>query len=283
MENLIRDIPFFPGCSLVTSAKENYRSLQAFCLRLGYNLVEITDWNCCGSSSAHSMNLRLAFDLSARNIAHMTSKSSVLIACPNCYKRLKQTFLHLREDPSTRSRFEEMWQTPFNRDLHLMPFLEFLAEQDVSNLLAENSIALQGMSFVPYYGCMLARPPIMRNEPSFNGLMENILTNLGAKPLQWRYSSQCCGTFLSISRPEIITPIVNSIMQGAIDSGAECIVTACSMCHLNLEVRCTLKHKIPIFHFSELLAISMEEIDHIDWFKRHLIDPRPLLDSYNIL
>ncbi len=280
MKSQSRDISFFPGCSLVTSAKENYSSLQSFCRILGYNLVEIEDWNCCGSSSAHCLNPELAFELSARDIALMASRSPVLIACPNCYKRLKQTFLHIKNDPDKRRSFEQRWQTPFDQDLRLMPFLEFLAEQDLTGFGADGSKGLNGLTFAPYYGCMLARPPIMRHEPNFNGLMENILRSLGAKPVPWRHLSQCCGTFLSISRPEIITPKVNSIIQGAIDVGADCIVTACSMCHLNLEVRCTLRQKIPIFHFSELLAVALGETGHIDWFKRHIIDPRPLFNSY---
>jgi heterodisulfide reductase subunit B len=73
--------------------------------------------------------------------------------------------------------------------------------------------------------------------------------------------------------------MVNQIVQNAMDSGAECIVTACAMCHLNLEIRCTLKKKVPIFHFSEILALAFQIKPKTDWFTRHLIDPAPLLKS----
>jgi hypothetical protein len=42
-------------------------------------------------------------------------------------------------------------------------------------------------------------------------------------------------------------------MPGAIDAGAECISTTCAMCHLNLEIRCSIKQKPPVVHFSEIL------------------------------
>jgi heterodisulfide reductase subunit B len=76
---------------------------------------------------------------------------------------------------------------------------------------------------------------------------------------------------------------VNAIMQGAAESGAECIITACAMCHMNLEVRCTLKNPVPIFHFSEVLSLAFRAGDSRSWFARHLIDPRPLLKSKGLM
>jgi heterodisulfide reductase subunit B len=107
--------------------------------------------------------------------------------------------------------------------------------------------------------------------------MEKTLAQLGLQPVNWSHASQCCGTFLTVARPDIVTPKVNSIMQGAAESGADCIVTACAMCHMNLEVRCALKNPVPIFHFSEILSLAFGPSHHKDWFSRHLIDPRPLL------
>jgi heterodisulfide reductase subunit B2 len=66
-------------------------------------------------------------------------------------------------------------------------------------------------------------------------------------------------------------------MEGAIQAGAECIVTACSMCHLNLEMRCSPEKQLPIFHFSELLSLAFDSRISKNWFKRHLIDPEPLM------
>ncbi len=48
-----KEISYFPGYSLTTSARENNHSLLMFCKQFGGNLVELEGWNCCGSSSAH--------------------------------------------------------------------------------------------------------------------------------------------------------------------------------------------------------------------------------------
>ena len=115
--------------------------------------------------------------------------------------------------------------------------------------------------------------------------MEKILSSLGATPINWAYSSRCCGTFLTVARPDVVTSVVNEIIQGAIKSDADCVVTACAMCHLNLEVRSTLKQKIPILHFSEIisLALGLGKKEQKSWFARHIVDPRPLLKAIDLL
>jgi heterodisulfide reductase subunit B len=278
----MRDISFFPGCSLVTTAKENYESMRSFCARLGYNLTEIPDWNCCGTSSAHCVDPELAFDLASRNLALAPRSARLLVACPTCYKQLKKTQRSIALHESFRRRHERNWNRGFDPDLEVVPFLQFLAEQELSSIFRDNG-SLKGLQVVPYYGCMLARPPILQKDGSDAGIMEKVLEGLGASTLLWSYASRCCGTFLSVSRPDIATPRVNAIMDNAVQEGAECIVTACSMCHLNMEIRCSTEDRLPIFHFSELLSLALGTGGERNWFKRHLIDPRPLLQEKELL
>ena len=123
----------------------------------------------------------------------------------------------------------------------------------------------------------------MRHEKNFYGLMEKVLLSLGAEPVNWLNSARCCGTFLTASRPDIATRTVADIMAGAETSGAECIVTACVMCQMNLEIRSELPGKTPIFRFSELLELSMGMGGDMQWLRRHLIDPRPLLKRRKLI
>ena len=65
---------------------------------------------------------------------------------------------------------------------------------------------------------------------------------------------------------------------------ADCIITACAMCHLNLEVRCSLKEKVPVMHFSEILslALGVAKTEYKGWFSRHLVDPKPFLKALDL-
>ena len=68
MNDIENHLSYFPGCSLATTAKENNASFKSFLNHFDMELSEIDDWNCCGSSSTHSVNSKLALSLAARNL-----------------------------------------------------------------------------------------------------------------------------------------------------------------------------------------------------------------------
>ncbi len=249
------------------------------CRKLGIDLIELEDWNCCGSSSAHSINSHVALWLAARNIALAPPGRPLIVACPSCLLRLRQAHLHLKADREAQEEFARTCGRTFDGELEILHFFELLDTAQVREHLKNGLNGSLRLTFVPYYGCMLNRPPMLRHEKNYYGLMEKTLSAIGAQALRWAYGSRCCGTFLTVARPDIVTPMVNRIAQGAVDAGADCIVTACAMCHMSLEVRCTLKQPVPVFHFSEVLSLALGTANHKSWFSRHLIDPRPLLKS----
>ncbi len=203
------EISYFPGCSMKTSAKENNESLKEFFKKINITLVELPDWNCCGSSSAHCVDSDLAHDLATRNLAIAPSDKPLLVSCPSCTLRLKQAHLHTLHDPELQQRFHEKWGKPFNKDLKIIHYFELLSSMDFHSLSKEIKKPLTGLKFVPYYGCMLARPPEMRHAENYHGLMESILTSLGATPLDWGSGSPTLR--LSTTGP-YVTPKLDRIL-----------------------------------------------------------------------
>src|SRR5512137_1615171 len=108
---------FYPGCTLHTTGVEFGRSTEVVREVLGIELVEIPDWNCCGASSAHSMDHTLYLALPARNLAQAQQVSleggagaerlDLAIPCAACYSRLAAADLALREDERFRAQMEE--------------------------------------------------------------------------------------------------------------------------------------------------------------------------------
>ncbi|HWJ03547.1 MAG TPA: heterodisulfide reductase-related iron-sulfur binding cluster, partial [Verrucomicrobiae bacterium] len=60
---------YYPGCSLHSTGIEYELSTQLAAKRLGVELKEIPDWNCCGASAGHTTNHLLGLALPARNLA----------------------------------------------------------------------------------------------------------------------------------------------------------------------------------------------------------------------
>ena len=286
MKNNARDtmeFSFFPGCSLKASGHENTLSLLKFCEKVGIRLTELPDWNCCGSSSAHSINHTAAKHLPMRNISLAPEGKPLLIACPSCMIRLKSSYLAIKKDPSLREVYETTWGRAFDDSLEIIHFFEIFNRIVLDDYMENPGEKLKQLKVAPYYGCMLSMPPDLRHEKSYYGIMEKTLSKLGADMISYGYAQRCCGTYLSAAKPKIAENVVNEIVFKAMEAGAECLVTACSMCHLNLEIRCTVENPIPVLHFSELLSMALGEEDHKRWFPRHIVDPVPLLKDRGLL
>ena len=128
------ELSYFPGCSLATTAKENNQSLIECCLKMGIRLIEVPDWNCCGSSSAHSIDRELAFDLACRNLSLAPAGRPLVAACPSCTLHLKQAQHRLKTDEDARRRYERLWGKPFDPDLSIRHFFGPLAEIGLGRL-----------------------------------------------------------------------------------------------------------------------------------------------------
>ena len=144
-------VSYFPGCSLATSAKENNLSLINFCHHIGVELVELKDWNCCGSSSAHSIDADLAFKLAARNLSMAPPGRPLLIACPSCLLRLGQVHLHLRKNSDLRNGYEALFDRPFDTGLEIIHFFELFRRSHLNEFIANTDNHLNGLKFVSYY------------------------------------------------------------------------------------------------------------------------------------
>ena len=274
---------FFPGCSLNASGHENTMSLLKFCDSVNIELIELEDWNCCGSSSAHSIDHDAAEKLPMRNISLATKGIPLMIACPSCLIRMKSTYLKIKRDKVLKQKYEALWEKPFDEDLEIVHFFEVMNRIRLEDYIDQPGEKLKHLKVAPYYGCMLSMPPDLRFEKNYYGIMEQTLKRLGADPISFGYGKQCCGTYLSVAKPKVAQKVVNEIIFKAMEAGAECLVTACSMCHLNLEIRCSLENPIPVLHFSELLSMALGAQDQKKWFPRHIVDPVPLLKKRGLI
>ncbi len=274
---------FFPGCSLKASGHENTDSLLKFCDKVNIDLVELDDWNCCGSSSAHSISKSVADNLPMRNISLAPKGIPLLIACPSCLIRMKSMYQKIKNDESAKKEYEALWEKPFDEDLEIIHFFEVFDRIPMERYMDDLSKKLKNLKVAAYYGCMLSLPPGLKFDRSYADIMEKTLSKLGADIIRFGYGNLCCGTYLSAAKPKVAEKVVNQIVGKAMEAGAECLVTSCSMCHLNLEIRSTVPDPIPVLHFSELLSMALGEEDHKKWFPRHIVDPVPLLKSRGLL
>lgn len=268
-------LSYFPGCSLHATAREYDASTRAVCAELDIGLSELDGWNCCGSTSAHSVDAEAARALPARNLdIAEESGLDVMSPCAACYGRM-------------RAAKSERVDAGSNIDvLHILDVLA--ADESAAKLRAKVTNPLRELRAVSYYGCLTTRPPDRTGAANYEDpdSMDRLLEMAGADALPWSFKTDCCGASLTLTRTDIVTRLVDRLLRMAVEAGADCVVVACSMCHANLDARQAEaaaahggEYDIPIFYISELLGLAMGRPEARRWWRRHLTDPTPLLKA----
>lgn len=264
---------YYPGCSLHSSGREYDESTRAVCSALGVELAELPDWNCCGATSAHSVNSRVALAVPARNLKIAEEIGmDLVIPCAACFNRTKNIDHVMKQDDAQRIEIEELLDFKYSSQIEIFHLLDVVVNKIGLQAVKQRLVnPLKEYKLVSYYGCLLVRPPEVTEFDDLENptMLEGLLTALGAEALDWSYKTECCGASLSLTRPEIVYELVSRLIDGAKEAGASGIVTACPLCQANLEMR--QKERFPIFYFTELMGIAFGLEEARKWLDRHLI------------
>jgi heterodisulfide reductase subunit B2 len=278
---------YYPGCSLHSTGLEYGLSTRAVFAHLGMRLVEIDGWNCCGASSAHVVSHVLAVALPARNLALAQAVGRDLVApCAACFNRMKAADYSLRTDPILRAEVESIVDFKFTGEVAVRPVMAVLYEDyGLEQISKEVRQSLAGLKVVPYYGCLLVRPPQVTqfDDPDDPQVMAALLRAAGADVLPWSHATDCCGASLSLSRADVVQNLVGRLVERAREAGADALVTACPLCQVNIEMRQTKEPKMPAFYITELLGLAFGLPEAQRWWSKHLIDPRPVLSQMRLV
>ncbi|MDZ7844589.1 MAG: heterodisulfide reductase-related iron-sulfur binding cluster [Anaerolineales bacterium] len=129
---------------------------------------------------------------------------------------------------------------------------------------------------------MLTRPPEVTQSPHPENPtdLDQLMEALGAEVHDWSYKTTCCGAGHSLTRPDIVVDLSGTLINQAKKAGAEAIVVACPLCHLNLDARqfqMEVGEPLPIFYFTQLMAVALDLPPKTAALKKNVVDPHPLL------
>ncbi len=278
---------YYPGCSLHSTGLEFGLSTRAVFAHLDMELVELEGWNCCGASSAHVVSHTLAVALPARNLALAQAAGHDLVApCAACFNRMKAADYYLRTDPVMRAEVELIVGFKYSGEVAVRPVMAVLYEDYGPEQIARQvRHPLEGLKVVPYYGCLLVRPPQVTqfDDPDNPQVMAALLRAAGAEVLPWSHATDCCGASLSLSRADVVQNLVGRLVERAREAGADALVTACPLCQVNIEMRQTQEAKMPAFYITEMLGLAFGLPEAQKWWSKHLIDPRPVLSQAGLV
>ncbi|MCX7020930.1 MAG: CoB--CoM heterodisulfide reductase iron-sulfur subunit B family protein [bacterium] len=261
---------YYPGCSQTRTSRAYDASVRGVAGKLGVELVELEDWNCCGASNYIAIDARKAFMLSARNLAlaEKTGRRDLVTCCSGCYVILAKSKKYIKQNPKLHADIDEALATAgltFSGDINVRHILDVLVN-DVGGerIRAAVTHPLAGLKVAPYYGCQIGRPYGEFDDEEWPHSLDDLVTWTGAEPVNFPLKAKCCGGILMTTQPEVGRTLVGKLLKNAKDAGADCIVTACSLCHVTLESyqKKVSRHlgedvNIPVLYFTQLLGRAL--------------------------
>lgn len=278
-----KPLALYPGCSLLSTGGAYLASVRETLRLLGIAVKELTDWNCCGASSAHFVDTELAVLLPGRNLAIAEAiGADVLTACAACHHRLVQAGHELStSDVLARTAAEQ--GVIYKGQVRVRHLLSVLDEADLSGQIRH---PLKGLKVACYYGCLLVRIPRSGgiDDPENPNIMERLLKTCGAEVTDWQGKTWCCGASLAATVPELAGNLIQRILMQAHRAGADCIATACPLCQLNLELLqgsaaegAGFERLLPVVYFTQLTALALGANPRRLGFGKHLVEVQPMM------
>ncbi len=266
-----RNLSYYPGCSCSKYGTGRYYGSSSIAVlkALGVDIKEIEDWNCCGSNLYRVIDEKRAYLLGVRNIAKALEMNlpEILVLCPACFLSLNRTLTEVSTNKELKNELKEKYNvigSPLFSKLRIRHIIDFLVN-DIGEEAVKNRVEkkLEGLKIAAYYGCQITRPYGYFDDPEFPTSLERIISWIGGQPVESSLKTKCCGGMLMLTNEKEVLNVIEKILKSYAKVGAEFIVTACPLCHLNLEIAKTrlsekagLDKDIPIIYFTQLIGFS---------------------------
>lgn len=287
---------YFPGCVAQGACRELGLSTQAIATALGIKLIELKKAACCGSGTFKEDSQLLEDTVNARNIALAEQlKLPLLTHCSTCQGVIGHVDERLKTAKTDNPEYfeevngflKEQRCAPYQGSTEVKHLLWALVGDYGLEMISQRvTRKLSGLKCAAFYGCYLlrAQDSLPFDNPVNPSSMENLFVALGASPVYYTGRTQCCGWPLSSYATEQSFQMAGKRLKDAIASGADCIVTPCPLCHLNLDSRQPEVEKtlgktfgLPILHLPQLVGLALGLEPSELGLERHIVSTQPVL------
>jgi heterodisulfide reductase subunit B len=260
---------YYPGCSVLATAKHYQESIDAVAGPLGLELEELDDWNCCGATAYMSVKELMSFAISARNLALAEVHHRDLVTpCSACYTVLNKTNQYFAEYPELRKKLGQTLEAAglsYSGNVRVRHILDVVVN-DVGNEKLSSLVVrrLEGLKVAPYYGCQIVRPGTTFDDPDNPQCMDRMIEALGATSVPYSMKAKCCGASLMGTQEKLALRLCKNLLLEAEKNGAQCLVTVCPLCQMNLDVyqgkvnrAYGTSFNLPILYFTQLIGLAL--------------------------
>ena len=187
---------YFPGCSEESTGLGLGLSAEAIAEPLDMELVELEDWNCCGSTPYGSLAEEESIAVAARNLALAEKRGLDLVTpCSSCYVTLAKANRHLQEHPELLAQVNEALAAvnlSYLGNVRVRHLVDVLVNDVTPEVIATRvKQPLHGLRVAPYYGCQLVRPDYGLDNTESPESLDRLVECLEAEAVSFPLKARC--------------------------------------------------------------------------------------------
>jgi len=288
---------FYPGCVSRGGCPELYPAAVKVSAKLGIELEEMKDVACTG---AGVLPQYISDPINARTFAKAEQLGlPIMTICSTCQGVMAQANYRLKGDSGYRAKINQEYLSEEGLEYkgttevkHLLWVL--FEDYGIERLKSLLRRPLKGLRVSPFYGCYIRRPPeAITPTKELNrrkNYLDELIEILGAELADISGKGKCCGFPILTANEENSLAMAAKHTGEAKQKGADCMVTPCPLCHLNLdgnqpraEEQSGEKIGLPILHLPQFLGLALGfDPDEMN-LKRHIVSTQTVESKVEML
>lgn len=285
------DYTLFLGCMIPLRHPQIELAARKSLAALGVKLNDVEGFTCCPEPwNFKGAGLESWLTVALRNLAVGEKNGrDMLVLCNGCYSTLTEAAHIAASDgeavKSTRDKLKRLKYSYSGKSnaRHVASVLEDIGADKISGSVKR---PLKGLKVAVHHGCHLLRPSEVMgfDDPFEPSVLEGLVEALGAEVVRYEGYTDCCGN--ATRDTEASLRIGSEKITAMKKAGADCIAVVCPACfeqfdlgQVEMKRRLKADHRLPAFHYCQLLALAQGE-DHASLgLDRHRTDVKPVLSK----
>jgi succinate dehydrogenase / fumarate reductase cytochrome b subunit len=289
-------VAYWPGCVSRGFTPELHGSMAKVAPLLDIDLVELDRACCSGAGVIAEHSQELADTLNARTFAlaqRVDGAELMMNICSTCQGAQSECQERLDANAEYRSHINENISAEglqYEKGLTNKNFLWLLVEEiGLDELRSRVRRPLTDLKVGPFYGCYIVRPidrlgidSVERPRDKYLGM---VIEALGGTVIEYAGSHKCCGFPIITMNKEASLKQAGRHLGDAVDADADCLVTPCPLCHLNLDLQQPLAERtvgrelnMPVLHLPQLVGLALGLEPKELGMARHVVKPASVID-----
>jgi succinate dehydrogenase / fumarate reductase, cytochrome b subunit len=290
-------VAYWPGCVSRGFTPELHGSMAKVAPLLDIELVELDRAACCGAGVIAEHSQELADTLNARTFALAQEEIGrgaelMMNICSTCQGAQSECQERLDANTDYREYVNETLASEnlrYERGIVNKHLLWLMVEEiGLDTVAAKVKRPLTDLRVGPFYGCYIVRPTDrlgISPDNQRDTYLHLLIEALGGTVVDYAGQYKCCGFPIITMNKEASLAQAGRHLGDAIDADADCLVTPCPLCYLNLDLQQPLAERVvgrqlgmPVLHLPQLIGLAFGLDPKELGLNKHVVKPSSVID-----